>query len=802
MATVVVLDGERQNKKRKARFDVDDDGILDMTNNAADNEEDDAMDVEDQEENDASSEEEDDYLQPFMRKAIKKIFNSSDNKYSKGDITEMVLNYCIDNPKQTVVENIVTRVKDLLNTKSKLFEVIDLADGDDSNNSPSRETKKNSSSNTNSTSDIIEVVSSSSKKKPNPIVEILRMFPEAKGSYVEKLLEEHQQSAEIVIDLMMEKGYEKEDKFHSSDLSIQLKKKKMEEKYDFKSNSWETPETYRDQAITELSYNFPFLSPACLPKLFLQNKHHYYHTLHFIEESTGEKPRLSDSALPLPYRYSKEKAAEITEKLKSAGLLKKPFQTRQLIRVMPERLMQSELNEILSYEIAYIIEQRRKQLEDADMKIAEEMNQQLALEENAIYECQCCYNNEYAFEDMVQCTEGDLFCKNCLQHYIEEMVFGKGGITTIAQHKDKNSSSSSSSSMHIPCMNSLSSCPGFYTEYMIEKSLPKKVFEKYTETIMQENIDKAQLTENMIKCHACDLLYEKPEMPNDNTHKTSSSSSSSSSSALPVNTVFQCVGCQAKTCLLCGQESHIPLKCSEVEKKEETAQRLTLEEAMAEARIRECPKCHKRFYKTEGCNKMTCACGTRICYLCRANITKEGYQHFCSTPHCDHKKCNKCLLHSNTVDDDRRAMLEAGLKVLEVEIPKGIKLNELSINNLNLDGEKKAALEKLLEGGLKGLDKKAQPGLPIPHIAPPQFLPQAAGPNFMGFLPPLVNQFVRPLINNVVGYMQPHQMPIQPPPPPAVNPFLHNGIPLPPPQQFIVHAPPPAQQRGRKRQRR
>lgn len=99
------------------------------------------------------------------------------------------------------------------------------------------------------------------------------------------------------------------------------------------------------------------------------------------------------------------------------------------------------------------------------------------------------------------------------------------------------------------------------------------------------------------------------------------------------------------------------------------------------------------------------------------------------------------------------------------------------------------------------MDKKAQPGFPlppIPQIAPPQFLPQAAGPNFMGFLPPLVNQYVRPLINNVVGYLQPNQMPIQPPAPPAVNPF----IPLAPPQQFIVHAPPPAPQRGRKRQRR
>ena len=49
----------------------------------------------------------------------------------------------------------------------------------------------------------------------------------------------------------------------------------------------------------------------------------------------------------------------------------------------------------------------------------------------------------------------------------------------------------------------------------------------------------------------------------------------------------------------------------------QTETRLTVEEAMTEARIRQCPKCKTRFFKTEGCNKMTCSCGTIMCYICR-----------------------------------------------------------------------------------------------------------------------------------------------------------------------------------------
>ena len=102
----------------------------------------------------------------------------------------------------------------------------------------------------------------------------------------------------------------------------------------------------------------------------------------------------------------------------------------------------------------------------------------------------------------------------------------------------------------------------------------------------------------------------------------------------------------------------MPLKCSEVEKKSETQSRRKIEEAMTAARVRECPDCGNRFYKTEGCNKMSCKCGTKLCYICRKKI--NTYTHFCQKFNCDHKTCGKCSLYTNSIEDDRLAVKEAG----------------------------------------------------------------------------------------------------------------------------------------------
>ncbi len=112
--------------------------------------------------------------------------------------------------------------------------------------------------------------------------------------------------------------------------------------------------------------------------------------------------------------------------------------------------------------------------------------------------------------------------------------------------------------------------------------------------------------------------------------------------------------------------------------------RVIVEEAMTAARVRNCPRCKVSFYKIEGCNKMTCSCGAKMCYICRKDITVEEYKHFNAK--------NLCQLMTNSVEDDRLAMYEAGIKTI----------GELNNQNEN-SGKVDITIDKLLEGGINGI---------------------------------------------------------------------------------------------------
>jgi len=286
--------------------------------------------------------------------------------------------------------------------------------------------------------------------------------------------------------------------------------------------------------------------------------------------------------------------------------------------------MRQAMDPVLEEEIAWLRSKRAKESEERDREMAMQLNDSLAEETGNQAECGCCCG-DYAFDNLVQCSEGHLFCRTCVRKYVEETVFGNG-------------------KSHVKCITSESpACEGFFPDSMLKQALPEATYQKYQEAVARDVVSGAKIS--LVTCCKCSLQVELEES---------------------AGTVLVCPGCSTETCRLCGEESHIPLRCSEVEKKTQTDARLTVEEAMTAARLRQCHTCKKKFFKVEGCNKMICSCGAILCYVCRVDISKVKYAHFCQVAHCDHSRCKKCKLFSDSTEDDRIAMYEAGLTALNV----------------------------------------------------------------------------------------------------------------------------------------
>ena len=157
---------------------------------------------------------------------------------------------------------------------------------------------------------------------------------------------------------------------------------------------------------------------------------------------------------------------------------------------------------IFHQEVKWLKSKQLKQLEDNDYKLAQQLNDTIAEEEGSKIECQCCYC-EYTIDNIIQCSNGHLFCKVCIQRYIEETVFGQGRsvITCICSDTSNNddtntntatdnnnisSSGGGGGSEGTKNTNSSSSnvksgmCRGYFSDAMIKMCLPEAVYIKYT----------------------------------------------------------------------------------------------------------------------------------------------------------------------------------------------------------------------------------------------------------------------------------------------------------------------------------
>ncbi|XP_045072199.1 E3 ubiquitin-protein ligase RNF216 [Coregonus clupeaformis] len=276
------------------------------------------------------------------------------------------------------------------------------------------------------------------------------------------------------------------------------------------------------------------------------------------------------------------------------------------------------LDQSLQREITFYQQKAKEHAEHEDFLLALQVNEEEYEKDGQLIECGCCCG-DFAFEKMTQCSDGHLFCKECLVKYAEEAVFGSG--------------QSSLSCMEGGCSCSFPVCE-------LEKVLPETVLLKYYERQAEEAVA-ATCADELVRCPSCNFpaLLDKGV------------------------SLFSCPNprCRKESCRKCRVQwkEHAGKSCDQVMERDEIRMRVAFEERMTAARVRKCVKCGTGLVKSEGCNRMWCRCGGYMCYLCREPIS--GYNHFCQharSPGAPCRHCRKCSLWTDPTQDDERIIQE------------------------------------------------------------------------------------------------------------------------------------------------
>ncbi|KAJ3013249.1 hypothetical protein HKX48_005852 [Thoreauomyces humboldtii] len=198
------------------------------------------------------------------------------------------------------------------------------------------------------------------------------------------------------------------------------------------------------------------------------------------------------------------------------------------------------------------------------------------------FECGCCFGIE-PLAEAIQCDDAHLFCRECARRAAEAEI----GLRRT----------------ELKCL-SVHGCTHRFSEKQIRAFLPAPVFEGYLKLCQEVEVNTAGL-DHLHSCPFCSFQAIIEESPVENP-------------------LFFCQhdSCRTVSCRLCRIRNHHPLSCEEAKQEAAQSGKHDVEEAMTDALLRSCPKCSNRFYKVDGCNAMTCTCGTVMCYVCRKKIVK------------------------------------------------------------------------------------------------------------------------------------------------------------------------------------
>lgn len=348
----------------------------------------------------------------------------------------------------------------------------------------------------------------------------------------------------------------------------------------------------------------------------------------------------------------------------------------------------------------------KEERETRDRGLAVLLNNEEAEAASATHECACCFV-DYTFEEFTSCSkDGHLICYRCVQNSIKEALFGQGWQSNI--NTDTGT---------LKCL-SVDGCLGHISsEYIQQAFLQEKSGADILRKLDQRLAEHSLVASNvpLIHCPFChyaevDDIYLPaheawPRFKLRNIYNLIilfiiiMALIILSPLALVVALVcvvvsveqnlwrnvgtewkhavhrhcrrrrglrFWCQNpkCARVSCLSCHKtwtDIHVCNESSLV------ALRTQVEQAMSLAIKRVCPRCNTSFVKNAGCNKLTCPCGYKMCYVCRADLSDEGYRHFCDhfRPDGDPRPCMQCDKCNLWESEDIDAVLTEAREVAE-----------------------------------------------------------------------------------------------------------------------------------------
>ncbi|PHH59207.1 hypothetical protein CDD81_3562 [Ophiocordyceps australis] len=323
-----------------------------------------------------------------------------------------------------------------------------------------------------------------------------------------------------------------------------------------------------------------------------------------------------------------------------------------------------------------------RQRSEADAQLAAQVNAREAEAADALLECACCFCAA-PFERVASCVRcGQLLCFACVQRAVREALFGQGWSSIDVQRGS------------LRCM-ALEACSGFVPAEQMRRALDSSDDDQDLAARLDGRLAEqclAACTLPLIHCPFCPyaeiddiwtpahqtlpalrpekayrlvllalglvcllaalplaLMLALAALVLSTRHALARLLSSHYHAALGRHARrrrgprFTCLNpsCRRSSCLACHKSWSDPHTCHESSL---VALRTQVEQAMSLAIKRVCPRCNTSFVKTAGCNKLTCPCGYKMCYVCRADLSVIGYRHFCDhfRPDADAAPCTDC----------------------------------------------------------------------------------------------------------------------------------------------------------------